>query len=84
MRLGSLVIFFGPAYASVDIRSRWLISASGNSLRIIGRIASAAGVVFFGLFSQIGDYRITLIISGALFLPAAVVACFLPEREEAG
>lgn len=50
----------------------------------IGRIASAAGVVFFGLFSQIGDYRITLIISGALFLPAAVVACFLPEREEAG
>jgi MFS family permease len=45
----------------------------------IGRIASAAGVVFFGLFSQVGDYRLTLIVAGTLFLPAAIVACFLPE-----
>jgi predicted MFS family arabinose efflux permease len=48
----------------------------------IGRTASAVGVVFFGLFSQVGDYRVTLIIAGTLFLPAAVVACFLPELEE--
>jgi len=48
----------------------------------IGRIASALGVVFFGLFTQVGDYRVTLIIAGTLFLPAAVVACFLPESEK--
>ena len=48
----------------------------------IGRIASAFGVVFFGLFNQVGDYRVTLVIAGSLFLPAAVVAAFLPEVGE--
>jgi MFS family permease len=45
----------------------------------IGRIASALGVVFFGLFQQVGDYRRTLLYAGFLFLPAAVLALFLPE-----
>jgi MFS family permease len=50
----------------------------------IGRVASAVGVVFFGLFSsQEGDYRVTLLLAGMLFLPAAVFACFLPERRDA-
>ena len=40
----------------------------------IGRIVSAAGVVFFGLFQQVGDYRRTLLYAGFLFLPAAVIA----------
>jgi MFS family permease len=45
----------------------------------IGRILAAAGTIFFGLFSQVGDYRLTLLYSGFLFLPAAFVALFLPE-----
>jgi MFS family permease len=45
----------------------------------IGRIASAFGVVFFGLFQQVGDYRHTLLFAGMLFLPAALVALTLPE-----
>jgi MFS family permease len=46
----------------------------------IGRLAAAAGTVFFGLFSQAGgDYRLNLLYAGFLFLPAAAVAWFLPE-----
>jgi MFS family permease len=45
----------------------------------IGRIASAIGVVFFGLFQQVGDYRKTLLYAGFLFLPAAILALFLPD-----
>jgi MFS family permease len=45
----------------------------------IGRIAAAAGTVFFGLFSQVGDYRLVLLYAGFLFLPAAAAALFLPE-----
>jgi MFS family permease len=45
----------------------------------IGRVASALGVVFFGLFQKVGDYRMTLLYAGLLFLPAALVAVKLPE-----
>jgi MFS family permease len=45
----------------------------------IGRVVSAAGVVFFGLFQTVGDYRDTLLYSGLLFLPAAFLALLLPE-----
>ena len=45
----------------------------------IGRIVAAAGTIFFGLFSQVGDYRLTLLYAAFLFLPAAGIACFLPE-----
>jgi MFS family permease len=45
----------------------------------IGRIGSAVGVVFFGLFQDVGNFRHTLLYAGLLFLPAAVVAAFLPE-----
>jgi MFS family permease len=48
----------------------------------IGRVASAVGVVFFGLFGDLGDYRITLLLAGCLFLPAACVAWFLPELRD--
>ena len=37
----------------------------------IGRIAAGLGTVFFGLFSQVGDYRLALLYAGFLFLPAA-------------
>lgn len=45
----------------------------------IGRLAAAAGTVFFGLFRQVNDYRFALLYAGFLFLPAAAVALFLPE-----
>jgi MFS family permease len=48
----------------------------------IGRSISACGVVFFGLFSTVGDYRKTLLYAGFLFLPAAVFALFLPELRD--
>ena len=48
----------------------------------IGRIAAGLGTVFFGLFSQVGDYRLALLYAGALFLPAAGVAWLLPEAPE--
>ena len=44
-----------------------------------GRILSAGGVVFFGLFSAVGDLRAALFHSAFLFLPAALIALFLPE-----
>lgn len=48
----------------------------------IGRCVSALGVVVFGLFSQVGDYRITLIVAGAIFLPTAILAWFLPDLRD--
>src|SRR5205085_4596486 len=45
----------------------------------IGRLAAGLGTVFFGLFSQVGDYRLALVYSGLLFLPAAAIALLLPE-----
>ena len=45
----------------------------------IGRIVAGLGTVFFGLFSKVGDYRLALLYAGFLFLPAAGVACLLPE-----
>src|SRR5262249_31680881 len=45
----------------------------------IGRIAAGLGTVFFGLFSQVGDYRLALVYAGLLFLPAAAIALLLPE-----
>jgi MFS family permease len=49
----------------------------------IGRITSALGTVFFGLFSRgLGDHRLALLYSSFLFLPAAVIALFLPARRD--
>ena len=45
----------------------------------IGRIAAALGTVFFGLFSQVSDFRTALFYTSFMFIPAALVACFLPE-----
>ena len=48
----------------------------------IGRIAAAAGTVVFGLFSNVGDYRIALLYAGLLFLPATLIALWLPDRPD--
>jgi MFS family permease len=45
----------------------------------IGRIAAGLGTVIFGLSSQQGDTRLSLLYAGFLFLPAAAFACLLPE-----
>jgi MFS family permease len=44
-----------------------------------GRIVAGFGTVFFGLFSQVGDYRHALLYAGFLFVPAAAIAWLLPE-----
>jgi MFS family permease len=44
-----------------------------------GRIAAGLGTVFFGLFTQVGEYRLALLWAGFLFLPAAGFALMLPD-----
>jgi MFS family permease len=48
----------------------------------IGRIIAAFGTVFFGLFSKVGDHRAALFYAGWLFLPAALLALFLPRLRD--
>ena len=43
-----------------------------------GRLAAAAGTVFFGIFSVPGDFRPVLFAAGFVFLPATIAALFLP------
>ena len=44
-----------------------------------GRIAAGLGTVFFGLFTTVGDYGTALVYASFLFLPAAVIAWFMPD-----
>lgn len=44
----------------------------------IGRLLAAVGTVLFTLIARVGDYRIALFWTGALFLPTALLACRLP------
>ena len=48
----------------------------------VGRIGAAIGTVFFGLFSQVGDFRRALLAGSLLFAAAAVVAWFMPEATD--
>lgn len=49
----------------------------------IGRILSAAGVVFFGIFNKVqGDFAHVLLTASWLFLPAALFALLLPCPEK--
>ncbi len=45
----------------------------------IGRIVAAVGTVVFGLLSNVGDFRLALLLGGTLLLPAAAIALFMPE-----
>jgi len=45
----------------------------------IGRVCAAFGTVFFGLFSNVGDFRHALLYAGFLFPVGMVVALMLPE-----
>ena len=46
----------------------------------IGRIGAAIGTVSFGLFSQVGNFRLALLYAGFLFVPAMIVVLLLPEQ----
>ncbi len=49
----------------------------------IGRILSAGGVVFFGIFNKVqGDFAGVLLTASYLFIPAAFFALLLPEQRE--
>ncbi len=48
-----------------------------------GRMAAAFGTVFFGLFTDVGDFRMALLSSAFLFVPAAGIALALPEPPDA-
>jgi len=48
----------------------------------IGRIASAAGVITFGFFAKVNDFRTALLCASFLFLPAMLVALILPEPSD--
>jgi MFS family permease len=52
----------------------------------IGRIAAACGTVLFGQHSNVSDLRHTLFLISFIFIPAAIVALFLPDLspEEGG
>ena len=47
----------------------------------IGRIVAAAGTVIFGIYSGVSDLRTALLVVGVLFIPAMIIAFFLPEPE---
>ena len=47
-----------------------------------GRIAAAAGTIFFGLFTKVGDYRTASFCAGFLFLPAVFIALCLPQLKD--
>jgi MFS family permease len=48
----------------------------------IGRLIAAGGTVFFGLFTKVGDVRQALLFAAILFIPAAGLACWLPEPKD--
>ncbi len=47
----------------------------------IGRVFAAAGTVFFGLFAKVGDFSQCLFYASFLFIPAAILALWLPTEE---
>jgi predicted MFS family arabinose efflux permease len=46
-----------------------------------GRIFAAIGTVFFGIFAKVGDFSQCLWYASFLFVPAAVLAWWLPREE---
>ena len=46
-----------------------------------GRLAAAAGTVFFGLFNTVSQPGLALLYASSLFLPATLLALLLPEPE---
>ena len=49
----------------------------------IGRVFAAVGTLLFGLSAKAADFRPALLIVGFLFLPAMLVAWFMPDLDDA-
>jgi predicted MFS family arabinose efflux permease len=47
----------------------------------IGRVFAAVGTVFFGIFAKPSDFSSVLLYASILFLPAAILAMWLPTEE---
>lgn len=45
----------------------------------VGRVAAAAGTVIFGLYAPVSDYRLALLASSVLYVPAILMALVVPE-----
>ena len=57
-----------------------LLRTTGAGLSYnVGRVAAAAGTVVFGLYAPVSDYRLALLASSVLYLPAILVALVIPE-----
>ena len=54
----------------------------GNREIAPAKSATATSTVIFGLFSKVGDYRISLLCAGFLFIPAALIAWRMPELRD--
>jgi hypothetical protein len=48
----------------------------------IGRVAAAAGTVFFGLFNKVGDFRLALLCDGLLLIPAIMAMLWMPDMRD--
>jgi MFS family permease len=48
----------------------------------IGRLAAAAGTVIFGMVAHVGNFRVALLFSSLLFLPAMAVTFLLPNLRD--
>ena len=45
-----------------------------------GRLAAAAGSIYFGIFARINDYRHALLYSSVLFVVASLAVPWMPTR----
>lgn len=45
----------------------------------IGRVAAAAGTIYFGLFAKVGDFRTALLYASFLFIPPVFVVLLMDE-----
>jgi len=45
----------------------------------VGRIVAAGGTVFFGLFANVGNFRLALLYAAALLVPASILALLGPD-----
>lgn len=74
--LGLFTMFLPPLFP-VLLRT----TGAGFSYNV-GRIAAAAGTIFFGLFTKVGDFRTALFWASFLFLPAMIVALTMSEPRD--
>lgn len=83
-----MVLLFGVASGLFGLFTMYLPPLFPTLLRTtgagfsynIGRIISAMGTVYFAKAGTVGDYRWTMLLAGGLFVPAALVAWFMPDK----